>query len=92
MTFPRNRVLQKSTSHLVACLPNSMERQKIIPFYTNDLAFTPDQDVFDGDEEQAIKAVHCLAPLKRWSGTDVLQHSTVMVLAPIVAYNMLTIS
>ena len=62
--------------------------KKVIPFYTNDLAFTPDADILYGDDPQAINAVHGLAPLKRWCGTESMQRTTILVPAPIVAYNM----
>ena len=35
-----------------------------------------------------MRAVHGLAPLKRWTGSESVQRTTVMVPAPIVAYNM----
>ena len=62
--------------------------KKVIPFYTNDLAFTPDADILQGKDLQAINAVHGLAPLKRWCGTESMQGTTILVPAPIVAYNM----
>ena len=62
--------------------------KKSIPFYTNDLATTPEEDILDGTDERAIKAVHGLAPVKRWTGTESLQRTSVNVPAPVVAYNM----
>ena len=62
--------------------------KKIIPFYTNDLAFTPNLDILEGTLPEAVRAVHGLAPLKRWTGSESVQRTTVMVPAPIVAYNM----
>ena len=63
--------------------------KKIIPFYTNDLAFTPNLDILEGNLPEAVRAVHGLAPLKRWTDSESVRRTTVMVFAPIVAYNML---
>ena len=54
--------------------------KKSIPFYTNDLATTPEEDILDGTDERAIKAVHGLAPVKRWTGTESLQMTSVISL------------
>lgn len=43
--------------------------KKSIPFYTNDLATTPEEDILDGTDDRAIKAVHGLTPVKRWTTT-----------------------
>ena len=65
-----------------------MEGKKVIPFYTNNLAFTPDADILYVEDTQAINAVHGLAPLKMWCGMESLQRKMVMVPAPIVAYKI----
>ena len=43
--------------------------KKSIPFYTNDLATTPEEDILDGTNDRAIEAVHELTPVKRSTGT-----------------------
>ena len=65
-----------------------MKGKENIPFHTNDLALTPDAYILYGNDLQAINTVHGLAPLKRWCGTESLQRTTILVPAPIVAYNM----
>ena len=61
--------------------------RKVI-FYTNDLKFTPTEDIIRGTRPNAIVAVHGLGPIKRWTGTESLQRSIFLAPAPIVAYNM----
>ena len=70
------------------CLFIVWKDTKVIPFYTNDLAFTPDADILYVNDLQAINAVHGLVPPKRWCATQSLQRTTIHVPAPIVAYNM----
>ena len=62
--------------------------RKIVIFYTNDLKFTPTEDIICGKRPDAVDAVHGLAPIKRWTGTESLQRSVFLAPAPIVAYNM----
>ena len=62
--------------------------KKTVIFYNDDLDFTPDEDILDGDSPQAVEAVHGFSTLKGWTDTESLQLTTLMVPAPIVSYNM----
>lgn len=62
--------------------------KKRVIFYTNGLKFTPSEDILCGSTQEAQDAVHGLAPIKRWTGTESLKRSTFLAPAPIVAYNM----
>lgn len=57
-------------------------------FYTNDLAGTPSQRVLLGASPEAIWLCHDLAPLRRWTGEQVLHRQTFQVPAAVVAYNL----
>lgn len=59
-----------------------------VTFYTNDLAGTPFQGVLRGDSAEAIWLCHGLAPLRRWTGEQVMHRKTFQVPAVIVAYNL----
>jgi hypothetical protein len=56
-------------------------------FYTNDLFEDPPEPVLLGTDERAIKCVHGLAKISRWTGMEVLNRTDFLVAAPIVAYN-----
>jgi hypothetical protein len=57
-----------------------------VVFYCNDLAYTPPSDVNYADDPVTIDCVRGLAPLPRWTGTEIIRRSVIMVPAPIVAY------
>ncbi|KAE8899747.1 hypothetical protein PF007_g16673 [Phytophthora fragariae] len=59
-----------------------------VVFYTNDLAGTPSQRVLPGDSPEAIWLCNGLAPLRRWTGDQVLHRQTFQVPALVVSYNL----
>ena len=64
--YPRKSVAEKA-GYIV------WKDSKIFFFYSNDLASTPTKPIIDGsgggeDEDEAIKCVHGLSELKRWTG------------------------
>ena len=61
---------------------------KVVVFYTNDLLENPPEPILQGSDERAVKCVHGLAKISRWTGTEVLHCTEFFVPAPIVAYNM----
>jgi hypothetical protein len=61
---------------------------KTVIIYTNDLASTPSKDILDSASQEAIDAVHGLAPIRRWCGTEASTRTTFNVPAPIKAYNL----
>ena len=78
---PRNKVADKA-AYIV------WKDKKIVIFYTNYLTFTLAEPILDGGSEGAIKIVHGLAQLGRWTGGEVFHRTTFLVPAPIVAYNL----
>ncbi|GMF49481.1 unnamed protein product [Phytophthora fragariaefolia] len=62
--------------------------KKTVIFYPNDLAGTPSQHLLPGDSQEAIQLCHGLAPLRRWTGDQVMHRKTIHVPAIIVAYNL----
>eukprot|EP00549_Striatella_unipunctata_P003679 CAMPEP_0118677304 /NCGR_PEP_ID=MMETSP0800-20121206/2553_1 /TAXON_ID=210618 ORGANISM="Striatella unipunctata, Strain CCMP2910" /NCGR_SAMPLE_ID=MMETSP0800 /ASSEMBLY_ACC=CAM_ASM_000638 /LENGTH=111 /DNA_ID=CAMNT_0006572963 /DNA_START=878 /DNA_END=1210 /DNA_ORIENTATION=- len=61
---------------------------KIVMFYTNDLKGTTTNPLSPGTSEEALKFVHGLVKLYRWTGDELLQRTEFFVPAPIVAYHM----
>jgi len=61
---------------------------KVVIFYTNDLFEMPPEPMLQSTDERAIKCMHGLAMISRWTGTEVLHWTDFFVPAPIVAYNM----
>jgi len=61
---------------------------KVVVFYTNDLAEDPPEPILMGSDDRAVKCVHGLAKISRWTGTENLNRTDFFVAAPIVAYNM----
>lgn len=61
---------------------------KVVVFYTNDLHATPSTFILRGNTEEAIRCVHGLEKLQRWTGIESLHRTTLNVPAPIVAYNL----
>ena len=59
-----------------------------ISLYTNDLETTPEEDILDSKYDRALKTVHGLLPVKRWTGSESLQRISVIVPASVLAYNM----
>lgn len=62
--------------------------KKVVIFYSNDLAGTPSDHILDGSSDEAIKCVHGLLPIKRWTGVESFHRTIFMVPAAIVAYNL----
>ncbi|POM60156.1 hypothetical protein PHPALM_31028 [Phytophthora palmivora] len=59
--------------------------KKTTVFYTNDLTGTPSQDVLPGHSQEAIQLCSGLAPLRRWTGNQIMHRKTFQVPAMIVA-------
>ena len=62
--------------------------RKLVVFYTNDLACTPSQDILDWKSPEAVKCVHGLCAINRWTGSEVFHRSTIEVPAIVAAYNL----
>jgi hypothetical protein len=61
---------------------------KVVIFYTNDLFEMPPEPLLQCTDERAVKCVHGLAKISRWTGIEMLHRTDFFVPAPIVAYNM----
>ena len=59
----------------------------MVIFYSNDLSGTPSHPIMDGTSPEAIKCVHGLSQLQRWTGVEVLHRTKFDVPTIIVAYN-----
>jgi hypothetical protein len=46
-----------------------LKDNKVVIFYSNDLAATPSQPVMDATSEEAVRAVNGLCTIQRWTGT-----------------------
>ncbi len=64
-----------------------LKDSKVVTVYRNDLATTPSQPILDPTSEEAVMAVHGLGGIKRWTGTEVLNRTTLQVPAIICAYS-----
>ena len=64
-----------------------MDKQPVI-VYTNDLACTMTQNCMESDDENTIKCVHGLVPLKRWTKTESMFRTEFLASAIFVAYNI----
>ena len=62
--------------------------KKPVVFYTNDLADTPQTLFGDKSDEHAVRCVHGLATLFRWTGDSYHAKQSFKVPAPVVAYNL----
>ncbi len=60
---------------------------KVVIFYSNDLAETPQEPMLESNDARAVTCVHGLAKLFRWTGDQLLHRKIFMVPAVIVAYN-----
>ena len=60
---------------------------KIVVFYANCLQSTPSARLLVGTSDEAIKCVHGLSCLERWTGDETMNRTKFMVPAIIVAYN-----
>jgi hypothetical protein len=60
---------------------------KVVVFYSNNLFERPLEAVLHGSDDRAVKCVHGLSTISRWTGTEVLHRTDFLVPAPIVAYN-----
>ncbi len=61
--------------------------RNVVTFYTNDLADTPTSPIQEQNEE-TVRCVHGLAPMKRWMGNETFHRTELQVPAIIVAYNL----
>ncbi|GMF68114.1 unnamed protein product [Phytophthora fragariaefolia] len=59
-----------------------------VVFYTNDLAGSLPQRVLSDCSPEAVRLCRGLAPLRRWTGEQMVHRKTVEVPAMIVAYNL----
>ena len=84
LTSSKSKVEEASTTSKKSGFIIWKDKKRVI-FYTNDLKFTPSEDILCGSTQEAIDAVHGLAPIKRWTGTESLQRTTFLAPAPIVA-------
>ncbi len=60
---------------------------KVVVFYSNDLLETPPEGVLHASDDRAVRCVHGLSTISRWTGNEVLHRTDFLVPAPIVAYN-----
>jgi hypothetical protein len=95
-TAQQRRQSGSSRETFIPPLDNPAERagfivfkdSKVVIFYTNDLLENPPEPIIDDSDNRAIKCVHGLSKISRWTGTEVLHRTDFFVAAPIVAYNM----
>ncbi|KAF1795730.1 hypothetical protein GQ600_24849 [Phytophthora cactorum] len=57
-------------------------------FYTNDFSSTPPVSALIGDGSRAIACVHGLYPIRRWTGSDIMNRTAFMVPTLVAAYNL----
>ena len=62
--------------------------KKIVVFYCNDLASTPENLISGSTDVQAIDCVHGTSRLRRWNGDEIFHRTSYLVPAIIVAYNI----
>ncbi len=63
-----------------------LKDSEVVTFYMSDLSTTP-QPILDATSEEAVMAVRGLGGIKRWTGTEVLNRTTLQVPAIVCAYN-----
>ncbi|KAK1938850.1 hypothetical protein P3T76_008925 [Phytophthora citrophthora] len=59
-----------------------------VGFYTNDLAGTMTEPMLPGTSTEVVRLCRGLAPLRRWTGDQVMHRKTFQAPATVVAYNI----
>lgn len=61
---------------------------KVVIFYTNDLAGTPDHAIMDGTLTETAMLCHGVSKIHRWTGCEIMKRTCFEVPVQIIAYNM----
>ena len=62
--------------------------KRVVVFYSNDLADTPPPVICGAENADAVRCVHGLSSLERWTGNEIYHKTKLLVPAVIVAYNI----